>query len=409
MEKQVFITEVSLIEMVDNQQENQQRFVEITTDTGLKGYAGPLDGEYQFHAVYDRLHIFHNHLVNQDIFDTNLNFEHLWNRIYPDHPLRVYESGKDPLTGEEVWQKHRTARHTPTGEVITAFSAIDIALWDLRGKASKQPVYQLLDGTRTKLPVYISCMGSMTKEEALGKGTYWYEKGFKRHKCFLPHRPMRPEGIKDNLEMAAAVRNGLPEDAEIMFDLSRLSDQVDDLPTRTERLKWASDMVKGLEQYHPYWVEEPVSPDDIAGYEAIRKTNPTVKISGGEHLYTRWNLKPFLDRGLLDFVQCDPEWCGGISEFIEICKMVKRSYPNVRVIPHGHMFLAAPQGVAAQSEKLAPMAEYLYQVIPDRTRYLKSPLEPAAGVFTIPGYPGVGPDLDTTKYQIVNAYKGREL
>lgn len=290
-------------------------------------------------------------------------------------------------------------------EIITGFSAIDIALWDLRGKTTGFPVFRLLDGTRTALPIYVSCMRSKTPEQALEKAKYWYDKGFKRHKCFLPGRPEDSTGIQDNLDIIATVRNGLPEDAVIMFDLSRLSEQVDDPTTRTERLKWTCNMVEGMLKYNPHWIEEPVSPDDIAGYELIKKANPTAKISGGEHLYTRWNLKPYLEKGLLDYVQCDPEWCGGISEIIEICKMVQESYPNVCVIPHGHMLLAAPQVIALYPEVLTPEAEYLYQVVPDRMRYLNNPVEPVDGIFNMPIDPGVGPALDPTKYQIVNVYK----
>lgn len=403
------ITGVNIIDIEDSQHNNRQTFVEITTDTGLKGHAGPLDGEYQFNAIKDRLDVFNEKLVNHDIFDTNLNFSQLWNSIYPNNPLSNYEHGKDPLTGEDVWQMHRTARHSPTGEVITGFSAIDIALWDLRGKANGIPVFRLLGGTRTVLPIYVSCMGNKTSEQALEKAKYWYDKGFKRHKCFLPCRPMESEGIRDNLDIMEALQKGLPEDAVIMYDLSRLSEQVDDPTTRTERLQWACDMVTGMLKYNPYWIEEPVSPDDIEGYEAIKKANPTAKISGGEHLYTRWNLKPYLDKGLLDYVQCDPEWCGGISEFIEICNMIQKSYPDVRVLPHGHMLLAAPQVVALYPEVVTPEAEYLYQVIPDRTRYLESPVEPVDGIFRMPTDPGIGPKLDPTKYQIINVYKSSTI
>lgn len=111
----VNITGVSIIEIEDSQHNNRQTFVEICTNTGLKGHAGPLDGEYQFNAIKDRLDVFNEKLVNHDIFDTNLNFSQLWNSIYPNNPLSSYEHGKDPLTGEDVWQMHRTARHSSTG------------------------------------------------------------------------------------------------------------------------------------------------------------------------------------------------------------------------------------------------------------------------------------------------------
>lgn len=398
------ITRLSIIEIESKQHGGRHWYVEIASDSGLKGYAGPLDGAYQFNALKSQLKKLNTHMMNRDINDPGMNFSEIWNQIYPDHPLSLYENGKDPLTGEAVWGSHRPARHTPTGEIITAFSAVDIALWDLRGKASRMPVYQLLGGSRDILPVYVSCMFSKTSEDAVKQAVYWYEKGFKRHKCFLPFRPADTGGIRSNLKMVDALNESLPPDASIMFDLSRLSDQADDPDTRDQRLKWACDMVAALDQHNPVWIEEPVSPDDLDGFSAIREANPHAKIATGEHIYTRWNLKPFLEKGLIDIVQCDPEWCGGISEFTEICKMIQQSYPGVIVMPHGHMILAATQCVASQREDLAPGAEYLYQVIPERVRYLTYEPKPESGVFNLPPEYGIGPELDSDKFVRVSEY-----
>jgi len=402
------IQEVRIIEIADHNQQNEHRYVEIVCYDGLTGHAGPLDGQYQFLAVKNRLHVFNQFLAKRSIFDPEIEFASLWDAVYPEHPLTSYEHGKDPLTGDNIWRSHRTSRHSATGEIITAFSAIDIAIWDLRGKASGKPVHQLLQGGRTELDAYVSCMGSKTPQEALDKAVPWYEKGFKRHKCFLPHRPVEAAGVKNNLNIMEALHRTLPQDAQVMYDLSRLSDQLDDPSTRKRRLSWVNEQVKEMLPYRPVWIEEPVSPDDIEGYESIKQANPTAVLAGGEHLYTRWSLKPYLDKGLLDYVQCDPEWCGGISESIAICKMVETSYPNVKVVPHGHMVLAAAQIVAAQSEALSPFTEYLYQVIPDRNRYFKYAPEPVNGILTVPQDPGVGPALDSSKYNIIRIYKDEE-
>lgn len=402
------IQEVRIIEIADHNLLNEQRYVEIVCYGGLTGHGGPLDGQYQFLAVKNRLHVFNKFLAKRSIFDPEIEFASLWETVYPEHPLSSYEQGKDPLNGDNIWRSHRTSRHTATGEIITAFSAVDIAIWDLRGKASAKPVNQLLHGGRTELEAYVSCMGSKTPQEAVDKATYWYDKGFKRHKCFLPHRPVEAAGVKNNLQIIEALQQTLPQDAQVMYDLSRLSDQLDDPSTRSQRLSWVNEQVKEILSYRPVWIEEPVSPDDIEGYAMIKQANPEAVLAGGEHLYTRWSLKPYLDKGLLDYVQCDPEWCGGISESIAICKMVETSYPNVRVVPHGHMILAASQIVAAQSEVLSPFTEYLYQVIPDRNRYFKYAPEPVNGILTVPQDPGVGPALDDSKYKIIRIHKDEE-
>ncbi|TVY08002.1 mandelate racemase/muconate lactonizing enzyme family protein [Paenibacillus cremeus] len=408
MDADLTIKEVRIIELVDLNQQHEQRFVEIVSYGGLTGHAGPLDGHYQFSAVNSRLHVFNKHLAGRNLFDPAIEFSSLWDAVYPSNPLTAYEHGKDPLTGENLWRSHRTSRHTATGEIITAFSAVDIAIWDLRGKAERKPVSQLLGGKRAELEAYISCMGSKTPEEALEKARRWYDQGFKRHKCFLPHRPIDALGIKKNLSFLETLNKLLPGDSQVMYDLSRLSDQIDDISTRKSRLSWASKLVKEMVPFRPVWIEEPTAPDDIEGYETIKQANPSSVLAGGEHLYTRWSLKPFLDRGLLDYVQCDPEWCGGISESIAICKMIESSYPKVRIVPHGHMILAAPHIVAAQTMNLSPFVEYLYQVIPDRVRYFQRAVEPVNGTLEVPQEPGVGPILDNTKFKITRIYQDEE-
>jgi L-alanine-DL-glutamate epimerase-like enolase superfamily enzyme len=69
-------------------------------------------------------------------------------------------------------------------------------------------------------------------------------------------------------------------------------------------------------------LEEPLRPDDLEGYTRL-KGETGITLAAGEHWYTRWNVKPFLDRRIVSFVQSDPEWCGGISEWLEICELAK--------------------------------------------------------------------------------------
>ncbi|HXR07883.1 MAG TPA: DUF4038 domain-containing protein [Candidatus Acidoferrum sp.] len=383
--------------------------MEIAASNGMKGHAGPMT-DVQSEQLVARLDIFQDKLKNHGVTDTNLDFASLWNAIYPANPLSSYLEGKDPLTGGATWGAHRTARQTPTGAVINAFSAVDIALWDLRGKVMNQPVYKLLGGTRNSVPIYASFWAN-TPAAALAAATNAYAT-FHQIKTFPPKRPSDgAAGLQANLDIAAAMRNGLPADAEISFDLSRLNDEVDASPaTRAERLEWACEMVKGFEQYRPKWVEEPVGPDDIEGFAAIRKAAPNVKISAGEHLYTRWNLKPYLDRRLLDIVQVDPEWGGGISELVEICKMIQQSYPNVLVFPHGHEYLAAAHILASQplsvigkleDNKGPRSSEMMY--------FTNGGLAWTSNTLVMPAAPGLGLDLDPARYKVIKTYLGKAL
>ncbi len=102
---------------------------------------------------------------------------------------------------------------------------------------------------------------------------------------------------------------------------------------------------------------EAICPEHLDGYARI-KGETGLPLAGGEHWYTRWAVKPFLDRSCVDFVQSDPTWCGGISEWLSICELV-RQYPGVKVVPHiTSPWLVAPHCVASQPEDLCPLLEY---------------------------------------------------
>ena len=86
-----------------------------------------------------------------------------------------------------------------------------------------------------------------------------------------------------------------------------------------------------------------------------------VILAGGEHWHTRWSVKPFLERKCVDYVQSDPVWCGGISEWLKVCELVRR-YPQVKVVPHiTSPWVAAPHCVASQPEELCPLLEFNYE------------------------------------------------
>ena len=164
-------------------------------------------------------------------------------------------------------------------------------------------------------------------------------------------------------------------------------------------LDYAIALAKGILPYKPHWLEEPLRPDDLQGYTRL-KGETGITLAAGEHWYTRWNVKPFLDRGIVSFVQSDPEWCGGISEWLKICELAK-GYPGVQVVPHGHHVLGASTCVASQPETLCPMLEYL---IRSRTQFQHCqtrPMVAEAGTFTMAEEPGLGPSLDEARMERV--------
>lgn len=160
-------------------------------------------------------------------------------------------------------------------------------------------------------------------------------------------------------------------------------------------LDYAIALAKGILPYQPHWLEEPLRPDDLEGYTRL-KGETGIALASGEHWYTRWNVKPFLDRKIVSFVQSDPEWCGGLSEWLKICQLVK-AYPGVQVVPHGHHVLAASTCVASQPEELCPMLEYLVRSRIQFQHCQTRPMVAEAGIFEMGEEPGLGPSLDESR------------
>ncbi len=385
--KPVLVRDARVIRVRDRNGGATEWYLKVTSESGLNGFAGPLLAE-QAAAFPANLRAL---LVGRDVADPEtLNFNTLWDRCHPGLPLTRYAEGKDPLTGATVWGTRRTTRHTETGWVITALSAVDLALWDLRGKAAGQPVWRLLGATRRRLNAYASMLGYPIKPaEARKSAREFFDQGFKRQKWFFMSGPVDgAEGLKQNIELVRAVREELGPDATLMFDgIQSVWKSVD--------LGFSIALARGILPYKPHWLEEPLRPDDLEGYTRL-KGETVITLAAGEHWYTRCNVKPFLDRGLVSFVQSDPEWCGGISEWLKVCDLARR-YPGVQVIPHGHHVLAASNCVASQPEALCPMMEYLVQSRARLQHCQTRPLLASAGTFAMAEEAGLGPTLDEAR------------
>jgi len=186
------------------------------------------------------------------------------------------------------------------------------------------------------------------------------------------------------------VREELGGEAMLMFDgIQYVWNSAD--------LDYAIALAKGILPYKPHWLEEPLRPDDLEGYTRL-KGETGITRAAGEHWYTRWNVKPFLDRRIGSFVQSDREWCGGISEWLAICELVK-GYPGVQVVPHGHHVLGASSCVASQPEALCPMLEYLIRSRIQFQHCQTRPMVAEAGTFAMAEEPGLGPSLDEARME----------
>jgi L-alanine-DL-glutamate epimerase-like enolase superfamily enzyme len=301
--------------------------------------------------------------------------------------LAPYLVGKDPLAGEKLWDvMYRLDRHARKGYLMMAISAVDNALWDLRGKLLDLPTYRLLGGpTRDRVPCYASMLGhshepSLVRERA----QRMVEEGFKAEKWFFRYGPSDGlEGMEKNVALARTVRDAVGPTIELMFDCYMGWD-----------VTYAIRMLERIAEFRPRWLEEPVPIDRLNDFIAIRKAT-NVPISTGEHEYTRWGFLQLLQNDAIDVIQADPAWCGGISELVKICTLA--SAYGRPVIPHGHSVPAAVHVIAATSPTTCPMAELLIRSQEEKQHFHTHPLRAEGGSIALPTAPGLGLEIDASK------------
>ncbi len=303
--------------------------------------------------------------------------------------LRPFLIGKDALAGEVLWdQMYRSNRHSRDGIFMMAISAVDNALWDIRGRFYGVPVWRLLGGpSRDKVEMYASALGSSLELDAVrNRAAELKSQGFRYQKWFIGYGPgSGPEGMRKNVELVKTLRETLGDDSEIMFDAYSGWDQ-------DYALEWA----KQVEQYRPFWMEEVTHPEKIDSFAAIRRAT-NVPLASGEHFYGRWEVERYLQAGTLNVVQADPEWCGGVSELVKIGTVA--SLHDVRVIPHGHSLRAAVHTIFSQSPMTFPMGEYLVIKMQHYYHFEKNPPVVERAHIAQPTEPGFGIELDPARIE----------
>jgi L-alanine-DL-glutamate epimerase-like enolase superfamily enzyme len=241
--------------------------------------------------------------------------------------LKPLVVGQNPFDVELLWERmfRSTMNYGRKGLVLEAISAVDIALWDILGKAAGQPVYNLLGGrTKQRIPVYASRLYAHRDLDALAaQAAEHLKQGFTAMKQRFGYGPAdgRP-GMRKNLELVRTVREAVGPDVELMADAYMGWD----VPYAIRMIRMLEDAGMDLR-----WVEEPVIPDDIDGYAQIRRAVAT-PISGGEHEFTRYGYRELIKREAVDVLQPDVDRVGGITEARKIWAMAAAS--GLQVIPH---------------------------------------------------------------------------
>ena len=334
----------------------RSQFCEIETDDGVTGLGGPLTADQAFII---------------------------------QHQLAPLLIGHDPLATERIWDRlYRSMVHGRKGTPMMALSAVDCALWDLKGKWAGVPVYRLLGGpVRDEIPAYVSMLGySLEPGLVAQRAQEMVARGYRAMKWFFREGPTDgAAGIAKNIELVRTLRETVGPDVEIMLDCWMSWD-----------VPYTIEMARRLAPYAPRWLEEPVLPDKIPQYAEIRR-NVTTPIAGGEHEYTRWGLKELMDAGAVDVLQPDIYWAGGISEMLKICALA--SAYDLPVIPHGHSVPATIHLIASQPVTTCPLLEYLDKWNTIHQYFLKHRIEPVDGKVTLPTTPGIGMELDEARVQ----------
>ena len=297
--------------------------------------------------------------------------------------------GQDPFDSNKIWDlMYLSNRHGINGINMMALSAVDNAIWDLKGVILGLPVYKLLGGaTRERMEIYASSYPNFEFEKIQDRAKALKEMGFRHQKWFFRYGPgAGKEGVDKNILMAKMLRDAVGYDIRLMFDCRRAWDN-----------DFAVSVCRGIEQYDPYWVEDPFSVHQLDSHRRLRKATRT-PIATGEHLITRWEAKPYLDDGLLDFLQCDPEWCGGITEFVRIIALAQ-TY-SVKVIPHGHLIRPAMHATISQSPLVCPLCEYIFVGNQEPNQYfLKEKHFTTNGFIPVPTKPGLSMEFDESKIE----------
>ena len=305
--------------------------------------------------------------------------------------LRELLIGENPLEIGRLWNKmyRGSIFFGRRGVGIHAMSGIDIALWDLKGKALGKPVYELLGGAyRKRVRAYASTLMPDTPMGAAREAEKWAARGFTAVKLGWGGFGSSTD---TDVALVAAARTAIGERVELLLDIGFCWDAAT-----------AIQQVRRFEPYRPFWVEEPLPPDDLRGYRQLADAVDT-RIACGEELATRWEFESLMDEARVDVVQPDIARAGGLTETKRIAEMAELR--GLICVPH-----AWKTGIlkAASLHLIAsiPNAHFLEFVVWD------SPLahelvQPRFwidqdGTVAVPEAPGLGVALDEA---VLNRYR----
>ena len=321
----------------------------IGTDEGLEGvgwtYSHGSGGGKAMKTAIDSL--FAERLVGEDPADIERLWDSLWNSVFPNI--------------------------TMAGLTTVALAPVDIALWDLAGKAAGKPIFRLLGGYRDNIPAYGSGLDlAYTIEELLDEVTGYHDQGFWGVKIKVGR-----ERLEEDMERLRAVRQVLGPHTPLMVDANQRW-SVGEAMTRAG----------AMEEFGLFWIEEPILADDHAGYEQLSR-RVSAPLAAGEG---QFQIEQFLDlfqRGSIQFVQADVCRVGGITPWMRIAHLAE--VYHLPMAPHlveelsVHLTCGTPNGF---------LVEHLPTLNLNNTGVILNPVLPQLGTYTPLEEPGHGVKFD---------------
>lgn len=304
--------------------------------------------------------------------------------------------GRDPFAIEALRDAMfiKALRWGHVGPAVSVLGAIEMALWDLLGKALDVPLYQLLGGlAQDRLRCYASTGSpAWPMDRTLSQLSKLVDRGFSAVKTVHGYvdRPA-PVGVAalvaQEVEKFGTLREHLGDDVDLMLDPA----------APFNRAPWSGDtavqVIRALDPFHLLWVEQPVAQTNVDDYVRIRSRCAT-PLAAGENATTVHDLKPFLERHALDIVQPDAAWCGGVGECLKMVAAAEAH--DLRVAPH---CFCGPVGLAANYHIACARRSCFIVEYPTHENPITAPL--LAGAFTFgdgwlrpTGRPGLGIELD---------------
>ncbi len=292
--------------------------------------------------------------------------------------MEPYLIGKDPRRVQHHWQAVYRHAFYRGGPVLTsALSGVDMALWDIKGKALGIPVYEFFGGpTRDRVRVYSHARTPEKVREDYAKGFRAFKTGVARQR---PYRIVEtPAAIERSAESFASLREAAGQDSDIAIDFHGA------IPPQSAKI-----LIKALEPYQPMFIEEPCQAQNHEVMADIARST-YLPIATGERVFTKWGFREVLELGAASILQPDLAHAGGISECRNIAAMAEAYY--AAMAPHNPL---GPISLAAGVQLAASIPNFLCQEqVSLGEGYLKTPFQVRDGYLDLPSGPGLGVELD---------------